>query len=227
MVLMKCDNTVSLGSLLFSHLNTNQLNTTMDNKLNKKERQECYEVAYYVMKFHDEAKKELTLDQYLDKFEYGAIPGFCFLLNCILNTMKCGNEYYVYGEFQDLFPELYKHKPSKFPIEGRDYWFERFELKPRIAILENILVNEFQVDVKTIKINDDYLYLLSYNHVTLSDVTTSFKGNQIEFCANGVIFSAYARNLQCHLGYDPAGYGFNDFVILNSKTYWFCRRSCD
>ena len=199
----------------------------MNEKLTRAEKQKCYETAYYAMKYHDEAKKELTLDQYLDKFEYGAIPGFCFLLNCILNTMKCGNEYYVYGEFQDLFPELYKHKPSKFPIEGRDYWFERFELKPRIAILENILVNEFQVDLKTIKINDDYLYLLSYNHVTLSDVTTSFKGNQIEFCANGVIFSAYARNLQCHLGYDPAGYGFNDFVILNNKTYWFCRRSCD
>ena len=199
----------------------------MNEKLTKEERQECYEIAYYVMKFHDEAKKELTLDQYLDRFQYGAIQGFCFLLNCILDIMKGENEYCVYREFEDLFPELYKHKPSKFPIEGRSYWFESFELKPRIAILENILVNEFQVDLNTIKIDDDYLVLLSNDHITPSDVTTSSKGNQIEFCANGVISPIYARNLQCYLGYDPAGYGFNDFVILNSKTYWFCRRSCD
>ena len=227
MVLMKCDNTVSLGSLLFSHLNTNQLNTTMDNKLNKKERQECYEVAYYVMKFHDEVINKLTLDGYLDRFQYGAIPGFCFLLNCILDIMKGENEYCVYGEFQDLFPELYKNKPSKFPIEGNDYWFESFELKPRIAILENILVNEFQADLTNIKIKDEYLYLLGNDHITTDDVTTSSNGNKIEFCANGVISPIYARNLQLDLGYDPAGYGFNDFVILNSKTHWFCRRSCD
>ena len=199
----------------------------MNKKLTRAERQKCYETAYYAMKYHDKAKRKLTLDQYLDRFQYGAIPGFCSLLDSILYTMKCGNEYCVYGEFENLFPELCKHKPSKFPNEERDYWFERFELKPRIAILENILVNEFQVDLKTIKIDDDYLYLLSSNPVTLSDVTTSSKGNLIEFCANGVISSVYARNLQCHLGYDPAGYGFNDFVILNNKTYWFCRRSCD
>ena len=199
----------------------------MNKKLTRAERQKCYETAYYAMKYHDKAKRKLTLDQYLDRFQYGAIPGFCSLLDYILDTMKGENEYCVYGEFENLFPELYKHKPSKFPNEERDYWFEMFELKPRIAILENILVNEFQVDLKTIKIDDDYLYLLSSNPVTLSDVTTSSKGNLIEFCANGVISSVYARNLQCHLGYDPAGYGFNDFVILNNKTYWFCRRSCD
>ena len=196
----------------------------MNKKLTKEERQKCYETAYYVMKYHDEAKRELTLDQYLDKFKYCAIPGFCFLLNCILDTMK-GE--YVYEKFQDLFPELYKHKPSKFPIEGRYYWFERFELKPRMAILENILVNEFQVDLTNIEIKDEYLYLLSRDHVTINDVTTSSNGNQIEFCANGVISSIYARNLQIDLGYDPAGYGFYDFAILNSKTHWFCRRSCD
>ena len=199
----------------------------MNEKLTRAERQKCYETAYYAMKYHDEAKKELSIDQYLDRFEYSAIQGFCSLLDRILDTMKGENEYCVYGEFQDLFPELYKHKPSKFPIEERDYWFERFELKPRIAILENILVNEFQVDLKTIKIDDDYLYLLSNDHITKDDVTTSSNGNRIEFCANGVISPIYARNLQIDLGYDPAGYGFNDFVILNSKTYWFCRRSCD
>ena len=199
----------------------------MNEKLTRTERQKCYETAYYVMKYHDEAKKELSLDQYLDRFQYGAIPGFCFLLDCILDTIKGENEYCVYGEIQDLFPELYKHKPSKLSIEGRSYWFESFELKPRIAILENILVNEFQVDLNAITIDDDYLFLLSNDHITPSDVTTSSKGNQIEFCANGVISPIYARNLQCYLGYDPAGYGFNDFVILNSKTYWFCRRSCD
>ena len=199
----------------------------MNEKLTKLERQKCYETAYYVMKYHNEVKKELSIDQYLDKFQYGAIPGFCFLLSCILDTMKGENEYYVYGEFQDLFPDLYKHKPSKFPIEGRDYWFERFELKPRIAILENILVNEFQVDLNSITIDDKYLYLLSNNHMTIGDVTASSKGNQIEFCANGVISPTYACNLQRYLGYDPAGYGFDGFVIRNGKTYWFCRRSCD
>ena len=199
----------------------------MNEKLTRTERQKCYETAYYVMKYHDEAKKELSIDQYLDRFQYGAIPGFCFLLGCILDTMKGENEYCVYGEFEDLFPELCKHKPSKFPIEGRDYWFERFELKPRIAILEDILVNEFQVDLTNIEIEDEYLYLLSCDHVTINDVTTSSNGNQIEFCANGVISSIYARNLQIDLGYDPAGYGFYDFAILNSKTHWFCRRSCD
>ena len=199
----------------------------MNEKLTRTERQKCYETAYYVMKYHDEAKKELSLDQYLDKFQYGAIPGFCFLLNCILGTMKGENEYYVYGEFQDLFPELYKNKPSKFQIEGRYYWFERFELKPRIAILENILVNEFQVDLANIKIKDEYLYLLSNDHITIGDVTTSYKGNQIKFCANGVISPTYACNLQRYLCYDPAGYGFDGFVIRNGKTYWFCRKSCD
>ena len=199
----------------------------MNEKLTKAERQECYEVAYYVMKYHDEVKNKLTLEEYLDRFQYGAIPGFCFLLNCILDTMKGEDEHSVYKEFPDLLPELYKHKPSKFPIEGADYWFERFELKPRIAILENILVNEFQADLTNIKIKDEYLYLLSQDNVTINDVTTSSNGNQIEFCANGVISPIYARNLQLDLGYDPAGYGFNDFVILNSKTYWFCRRSCD
>ena len=199
----------------------------MNEKLTRAERQKCYETAYYVMKFHDEVKNKLTLDEYLDRFQYGAIPGFCFLLDYILDTMKGENKYFIYGEFENLFPELYKHKPSKFPIEGRDYWFERFELKPRIAILEDILVNEFQVDLTNIEIEDEYLYLLSCDHVTINDVTTSSNGNQIEFCANGVISSIYARNLQCYLGYDPAGYGFNDFVILDSKTYWFCRRSCD
>ena len=199
----------------------------MNEKLTRTERQKCYETAYYVMKYHDEAKKELSIDQYLDRFQYGAIPGFCFLLGCILDTMKGENEYWVYGEFEDLFPELCKHKPSKFPIEGRDYWFERFELKPRIAILEDILVNEFQVDLNAITIDDEYLYLLSNDHIIPSDVTISSKGNQIEFCANGVISSIYARNLQIDLGYDPAGYGFYDFAILNSKTHWFCRRSCD
>lgn len=199
----------------------------MNEKLTRAERQKCYETAYYVMKYHDEAKKELSIDQYLDRFQYGAIPGFCFLLGCILDTMKGENEYCVYGEFEDLFPELCKHKPSKFPIEGRDYWFERFELKPRIAILEDILVNEFQVDLNAITIDDEYLYLLSNDHIIPSDVTTSFKGNQIEFCANGVISPIYARNLQIYLGYDPAGYGFDNFVIRNGKTYWFCRRSCD
>ena len=199
----------------------------MNEKLTKAERQECYEVAYYVMKFHDEVRNKLTLKKYLDRFQYCAIPGFCFLLNCILDTMKGEEEHSVYGEFPDLFPELYKHKPSKFPIEGRDYWFERFELKPRIAILENILVNEFQVDLANIKIKDEYLYLLSNDHITIGDVTTSYKGNQIEFCANGVISPTYACNLQRCLGYDPAGYGFDDFVIRNGKTYWFCRRSCD
>ena len=199
----------------------------MNEKLTKLERQKCYETAYYVMKYHDEVNKELSIDQYLDKFQYGAIPGFCFLLSCILDTMKGEKEYYVYGEFQDLFPELYKHKPSKFPIEGGDYWFESFELKPRIAILENILVNEFQVDLANIKIEDEYLYLLSNNHITIGDVTASSKGNQIEFCANGVISPTYACKLQRYLGYDPAGYGFDDFVIRNGKTYWFCRRSCD
>ena len=199
----------------------------MNEKLTKTERQKCYETAYYVMKYHDKAKRKLTLDQYLDRFQYCPIPGFCFLLNCILETMKGENEYYVYGEFQDLFPDLYKHKPSKFPIEGRYYWFERFELKPRIAILEKILVNEFQVDLANIKIEDEYLYLLSNDHITIGDVTASSKGNQIEFCANGVISPIYARNLQIDLGYDPAGYGFYNFAILNSKTYWFCRRSCD
>ena len=147
----------------------------MNEKLTRAERQKCYETAYDVMKYHDEAKKELSLDQYLDRFQYGAIPGFCVLLNCILDIMKGENEDYVYGEFQDLFPELCKHKPSKFPIEGRDYWFEKFELKPRIAILENILVNEFQVDLNAIKIDDDYLFLLSNDHITPSDVTTSSK----------------------------------------------------
>lgn len=199
----------------------------MNEKLTKAERQECYEVAYYVMKYHDEVKNKLTLDEYLDRFQYGAIPGFCFLLNCILETMKGEYEYYVSGESQDLFPELYKHKPSKFPIKGADYWFERFELKPRIAILENILVNEFQVDLTNIKIKDEYLYLLGSDHITINDITVSSNGNQIEFCANGVISPIYARNLQINLGYDPAGYGFYDFAILNSKTYWFCRRSCD
>ena len=199
----------------------------MNEKLTKTERQKCYETAYYAMKYHDKAKRKLSIDQYLDRFQYGAIPGFCFLLGCILDTMKGENEYCVYGEFEDLFPELCKHKPSKFPIEGRDYWFEQFELKPRIAILEKILVNEFQVDLTNIEIEDEYLYLLSCDHVTINDVTTSSNGNQIEFCANGVISSVYARNLQIDLGYDPAGYGFYDFVILNSKTYWFCRRSCD
>ena len=199
----------------------------MNEKLTKEERQECYKVAYYVMKFHDEVKNKLTLDEYLNRFQYGAIPGFCFLLDCILDTMKGEKEYGVYEEFQDLFPELYKHKPSKFPIEGRDYWFERFELKPRIAILENILVNEFQVDLTNIEIEDEYLYLLSCDNVTINDVTTSSNGNQIEFCANGVISPIYARNLQIDLGYDPAGYGFDGFVIRNGKTYWFCRRSCD
>ena len=147
----------------------------MNEKLTRAERQKCYETAYYVMKYHDEAKKELSLDQYLDRFQYGAIPGFCSLLDYILDAMKGENEYYVYGEFEDLFPELYKNKPSKFPIEGNDYWFERFELKPRIAILENILVNEFQVDLNAIKIDDDYLFLLSNDHITPSDVTTSSK----------------------------------------------------
>ena len=154
----------------------------MNEKLTRAERQKCYETAYYAMKYHDEAKKELTLDQYLDRFQYGAIPGFCFLLNCILDVMKGENENWVYGEFEDLFPELYKHKPelykhkpSKLSIEGRSYWFERFELKPRIAILENILVNEFQVDLNAIKIDDDYLFLLSNDHITPSDVTTSSK----------------------------------------------------
>lgn len=199
----------------------------MNEKLTRTERQKCYETAYYVMKYHDEAKKELSLDQYLDRFQYGAIPGFCSLLVSILDTMKGENEYCVYGEFENLFPELCKHKPSKFPNEERDYWFERFELKPRIAILENILVNEFQVDLNAITIDDDYLFLLSNDHITPSDVTTSSKGNQIEFCANGVISPIYARNLQCYLGYDPAGYGFDGFVIRNGKTYWFCRRSCD
>lgn len=199
----------------------------MNEKLTRTERQKCYETAYYVMKYHDEAKKELSLDQYLDRFQYGAIPGFCSLLDYILDTVKGENEYCVYGEFEDLFPELYKHKPSKFPNEERDYWFERFELKPRIAILENILVNKFQVDLNAITIDDEYLYLLSCDHVTINDVTTSSNGNQIEFCANGVISPIYARNLQIDLGYDPAGYGFYDFAILNSKTHWFCRRSCD
>ena len=199
----------------------------MNEKLTRTERQKCYETAYYVMKYHDEAKKELSLDQYLDRFEYGAIPGFCSLLDYILDTVKGENEYCVYGEFENLFPELCKHKPSKFPNEERDYWFERFELKPRIAILENILVNKFQVDLNAITIDDDYLFLLSNDHITPSDVTTSSKGNQIEFCANGVISPIYARNLQIDLGYDPAGYGFYDFAILNSKTHWFCRRSCD
>ena len=199
----------------------------MNEKLTRTERQKCYETAYYVMKYHDEAKKELSLDQYLDRFQYGAIPGFCSLLDYILDTMKGENEYCVYGEFENLFPELCKHKPSKFPNEERDYWFERFELKPRIAILENILVNEFQVDLNAITIDDYYLYLLGNDHVTLGDVTISSKGYQIEFCANGVISPIYARNLQRYSGYDPAGYGFDDFVIRNSKTYWFCRRSCD
>ena len=199
----------------------------MNEKLTKEERQECYKVAYYVMKFHDEVKNKLTLDEYLNRFQYGAIPGFCFLLDCILDTLKGEDEHSVYREFQDLFPELYKHKPSKFPIEGSYYWFEKFKLKPRIAILENILVNKFQADLTNIKIKDEYLYLLSCDHVTINDVTTSSNGNQIEFCANGVISSIYARNLQIDLGYDPAGYGFYDFAILNSKTHWFCRRSCD
>ena len=199
----------------------------MNEKLTKEERQECYKVAYYVMKFHDEVKNKLTLDEYLNRFQYGAIPGFCFLLDCILDTLKGEDEHSVYIEFPDLFPELYKHKPSKLSIEGRSYWFESFELKLRIAILENILVNEFQVDLTNIEIEDEYLYLLSCDHVTINDVTTSSNGNQIEFCANGVISSIYARNLQIDLGYDPAGYGFYDFAILNSKTHWFCRRSCD
>lgn len=199
----------------------------MNEKLTKEERQECYKVAYYVMKYHDEVKNKLTLDEYMDKFEYGAISGFCFLLDCIIDIMKGEDEHSVYEEFPDLFPELYKHKPSELPIESRDYWFESFELKPRIAILENILVNEFQVDLINIEIKDEYLYLLGSDHITINDITVSSNGNQIEFCANGVISPIYARNLQRDLGYDPAGYGFNDFVILNSKTYWFCRRSCD
>lgn len=60
-------------------------------------------------------------------------------------------------------------------------------------------------------------------------------GNKIQFQAESPswISEQDARGAQTTLGYDPMGYGFNDFkvtrdpVLLRYRATWSCQANCD